>query len=379
MRFILFSGAVQGLFMILLLRSKTRNQQADYWLMAWLLLVSMQLLFYFDNLYPDPLSKGIFGIIAFSIPLLSAPVLFQYVCSISFNTRLNAKRIVVYLVPWLVYIILTIGMKMRYPSDIVTNAGYPHFGAQIPDMVIYLFTIPMAVIPGIYAVMGYVVLLRYQKSLPECYSYTEKINLNWLKWLVLSILLLFILLFIFIRFGRQIHLVSSENLFMYVGTSLSLYVFLIGYLGLQQSTLMQPSTTEMTVDNITKDLPYKKSGLDDSSVGQLYQLLLDHMEQHKPFLNDDLSLSMLASQISLNPNQLSQVINQKSGNNFFVFVNTYRVEEVKKRLLDSAFSHLSILGIAYDCGFRSKSAFNRIFKAQVGLSPLEYQRENNHK
>jgi AraC-like DNA-binding protein len=88
---------------------------------------------------------------------------------------------------------------------------------------------------------------------------------------------------------------------------------------------------------------------------------------------------MLASQLTLNQNQLSQVINQKSGNNFFVFVNTYRVEEVKKRLLDSSFSHLSILGIAYDCGFRSKSAFNRIFKAQVGLSPLEYQREHKHK
>jgi AraC-like DNA-binding protein len=377
MRFILFTGAIQGLFMILLLRTKTRIQQADYWLMAWLLLVSIQLLFYFDNLYPDPLSKGIFGIIAFSIPLLSAPILFQYICSISFGTTLNAKRIVVYGAPWLVYIIFTLSIKMWYPSDISIAAGYPHFATKIPEVVVYLFTIPMAVVPGIYAIMGYNILLRYQKSLPECYSYTEKISLNWLKWFVLSILILFILLFIFIRFGRQINLVSSENLFMYVGASLSLFVFLIGYLGLKQHTL-QPSPIATTVE-IRRGVPYKKSGLDDPSVGQLYELLLDHMEQHKVFLREDLSLSMLASQLTLNQNQLSQVINQKSGNNFFVFVNTYRVEEVKKRLLDSSLSHLSILGIAYDCGFRSKSAFNRIFKAQVGLSPLEYQRKNKNK
>jgi AraC-like DNA-binding protein len=373
---ILFTGAVQGLFQILLLRSKTRNQQADYWLMLWLLLVSMQLFFYFDNLSGDPLSEGIIGIFAFSIPLLSAPVLFEYICSISFRKKVSYKRLAIYFGPWLVYVITTLGLKLKDPFDISVLSGYPHFSNNISASVVYLLTLPMAVIPGVYAILGLSTLLRYQRSLPDRYSYTEHINLNWLKWLVFSILILFVLLFTFIRFGRQVHLVSADELFLCVGAVLSVYVFLVGYFGLRQSTLMMSATTSINEAQPELIVPYKKSGLDESTIEQIYQRLLIHMETKKPFLQDDLSLSLLADQLGLNPNQLSQVINQKSGGNFFVFVNAYRVEEVKAKLVDPSYSHLSILGIAYDCGFRSKSAFNRIFKAQTGDSPKDYQHKN---
>jgi AraC-like DNA-binding protein len=375
LRSILFTGAVQGLFQILLLRSKNRNQQADYWLMLWLLLVSMQLFFYFENLSGDPMSEGITGIFAFSIPLLSAPVLFEYICSISFGKNVNYRRLIVYFGPWLIYIIATVGLKLRGPSDIFILSGYPHFSDTIAASVVYLFTFPMAIIPGIYAIMGFNVLLRYQKSLPHRFSYTEHINLNWLKWLVFSILILFVLLFLFIRISTQTHLVSADSVFLYVGVILSVYVFLIGYFGLRQSTLMMSAQMDIDAKHPEVIVSYKKSGLDDSTVEQIYQRLLIHMETTKPYLQDDLSLSLLADQLALNPNQLSQVVNQKSGGNFFVFVNAYRVEEVKAKLVDPSFSHLSILGIAYACGFRSKSAFNRIFKAQAGISPKEYQRK----
>ncbi|WP_235048355.1 helix-turn-helix domain-containing protein [Arcticibacter svalbardensis] len=237
----------------------------------------------------------------------------------------------------------------------------------------------MAIIPGLYAIMGLVVLLRYQKSLPDEYSYTETINLNWLKWLVFTILVLFLVLFLFIHFGTQLHLISGNTLFGYVGALLSLYVFLIGYFGLRQSTILMLAITKMTAENVTKDAPYKKSGIDQSAVEHIYLRLLSHMETQKPFLRDDLSLAQLANQLSINSNQLSQVINQKSGSNFFVFVNAYRVEEVKTKLLNPSFSNFSILGIAHDCGFRSKSAFNRIFKEQVGVGPRDYQRKNSTK
>lgn len=375
LRSIIFAGAVQGLFLILLLRSKNKNNQADYWLMLWLFLVSIQLFFYFDNPNSNAFSNGPLGIFAFSIPLLSAPILFQYIFSLSFGKKLGYKRLAIYLAPWLAYLIVTIAIKLNYPLDVFIKSGYPHFSSNIPTIAIYLFTLPMAILPGFYAIMGFVVLLRYQKSLPDHYSFTEYINLNWLKWLVFTILILFIVLFIFIRFGTQTHLVSRKTLFVYVGALLSLYVFLVGYFGLRQSTLLMAATTAVTAEHMEIEVPYKKSSLDQSAVDQIYLNLLSHMEIQKPFLRDDLSLSILANQLSLNSNHLSQVINQKSGSNFFVFVNAYRVEEVKRKLLDNSLSHLSILGIALDCGFRSKSAFNRIFKEQVGVGPREYQKK----
>ena len=376
LRSVIFTGAVQGLFQILLLRSKNRNTQADYWLMLWLFVVSVQLFFYFDDLAPLPYSDGIFGVFAFSIPLLSAPILFHYIYNLSTGKNVDFKRLMIYLAPWLTFILVTVSIKISQPLDIFIQFGYPHFSNKISPGIPYIFTLPMAIVPGIYAIMGLMVLHHYQKSLPDRYSYTETINLNWLQWLVFSIIILFIVLFIFIRFGTQGRFIAGNTVFGYVGAVLSVYVFLVGYLGMRQSTLLMTPAINRVTENVEPDGPYKKTGLDETAVEQIYVRLLKHMVIQKPFLSDDLSLALLAEQLSISSNQLSQVINQKSGSNFFVFVNAYRVEEVKIKLLDPSLSHLSILGIAYECGFRSKSAFNRIFKEQTGISPAAYQRQH---
>ncbi|MDO7742168.1 MAG: AraC family transcriptional regulator [Pedobacter sp.] len=375
LRTILFTGAIQGLFQLLLLLAKNKNHTADYWLMGWLFLVSAQLFFYYENTSVQPFLTGIGGGLAFSIPLISAPVLYQYIRSLSFNKQPDRLILALYTLPWISYVIIIVATMTLYPAGLVVTSGFPHFNATIPDIVIYLLTYPMALLPGGYAVMGLYTLRRYQKSLPDNYSYTESINLNWLKWLVISILLLFIFLFGLIRFGIQERLLNAENLFLYVGTVLSIYVFLIGYLGLRQNTLLLSAARDFPLTAHSTTVPYQKTGLDATAVEQIYLQLLGHMETEQPYLKDDLSLATLAQQLSLNTNQLSQVINQKAESNFFTFVNRYRVEAVKIKLKDPAFAHLSILGIAYECGFRSKSAFNRIFKEQTGISPLQYQKQ----
>jgi AraC-like DNA-binding protein len=381
LRTLIFTGAIQGIFQILLLRAKQKNHPADYWLMGWLFLLSLQLFFYYNNystgdnhLFPNPTFNGIVGILAFSIPLLSAPVLFQYIQGLITGQKPTLRSLFVYFAPWLAYIAIACSIRQYDPHGIVIHAGYPHFATGVNEFVISFFTYPLAFIPGLYAFLGLISLIRYQKSLPDQYSYTERINLNWLKWLVISILLLFIFLFALICLGTQQRLVNSDNLFLYVGFTLSLYVFLIGYLGLRQNTLLLAEKDILPERPTLSSGPYQKNGLDPASVQLIYSRLLQHMEKAKPYLQEDLSLAMLAQQLELNSNQLSQVINQLSQSNFFRFVNRYRVEEVKLKLRDPAFAHLSILGIAYDCGFRSKSAFNRIFKAQTGISPVAYQK-----
>ena len=74
-------------------------------------------------------------------------------------------------------------------------------------------------------------------------------------------------------------------------------------------------------------------------------------------------------------NHTSQIINENLNKNFFDFVNDYRINEVKKCLSDSKFSHYTLLAIAYECGFNSKSSFNSLFKIKTGLTPSEYQKK----
>ncbi|MEZ4851347.1 MAG: helix-turn-helix domain-containing protein [Bacteroidia bacterium] len=85
-------------------------------------------------------------------------------------------------------------------------------------------------------------------------------------------------------------------------------------------------------------------------------------------------MPQLAEMLDILPNHLSQLINEKEGRNFYQFVNHYRVEEFKRRVELPESKHLSLLGLAMECGFNSKSTFNSVFKQMVGVTPSGYVR-----
>ena len=97
------------------------------------------------------------------------------------------------------------------------------------------------------------------------------------------------------------------------------------------------------------------------------------MEQERPFTDGDLTIQKLADKLSIPAPHLSQTINERLGKSFPDFINSYRIEEAKKKLLDPALKHLSILGIAEEVGFSSKSSFNSVFKKITGITPSEFR------
>jgi AraC-like DNA-binding protein len=117
---------------------------------------------------------------------------------------------------------------------------------------------------------------------------------------------------------------------------------------------------------------YKNSVLKDGDKEFCHRRLLDAMNAEKLFLNSSLTLTDIAQKLEIAPCSLSQVINESCGQNFRDFINTYRIEE-SKRLLIQPDQHLNILGIALDAGFNSKSAFNSAFKKHTGLTPKEFR------
>ena len=98
------------------------------------------------------------------------------------------------------------------------------------------------------------------------------------------------------------------------------------------------------------------------------------MAEKKPYLDPDLQLSSLAKEMKMTRGQLSQLINNGLGENFYDFINRHRVEEVKKLMADPDKENFSLLGIAFEAGFKSKSSFNLIFKRFTGLTPTGYRK-----
>lgn len=371
---LLLAGSIQALFFILLLSAKKEKANSDRLLMLWFGVVAFQLLFYYDNLSGHPLVPGWFQLLGFSLPLLGSPIFYLYIYSLSFGNKFRWNKIGTHLLPYIVFNIILFCISMQ-PGSVTVSQGFTQFSNQVPRLLGYFLTNLLAIIPGFYTILSLFVLVNYQKLLPDNYSYTERINLNWLKWIVISLLLLFVALFLVIKYSVGYGLLTYDNLFQVVGAVLACYLFFISYFGFRQTFIFAniPVITDL-VEKTNSDKSYRNSGLNDEKADLLFQKLKFHMQEHKPFLDEDLSLVLLAGQLGVTANQLSQVINQKSSSNFFTFINSYRVEAVRQKLKDPTYAQYSIVAIGYDCGFRSKSSFNKIFKEMTGQTPSEYQK-----
>ena len=117
--------------------------------------------------------------------------------------------------------------------------------------------------------------------------------------------------------------------------------------------------------------------LDKDQIKKLKGKLLSYFKEDEPFLNPQLNLQFVAQVLELNNNKISFLINQAFDVNFNDFVNSYRLKHFKLIALDSNNSHLTILGLAYDSGFNSKTVFNTYFKKIEGVTPRAWMKANS--
>ncbi|WP_418637266.1 tetratricopeptide repeat protein [Winogradskyella sp.] len=110
-----------------------------------------------------------------------------------------------------------------------------------------------------------------------------------------------------------------------------------------------------------------------------YKLILENfIKNSEPYLNPNLSLKELAKNIALHPNKLSWLLNAEFNKNFNDYINQFRLSHFKTVALNPKFKHITILGLAYDSGFNSKSVFNTFFKKIEGITPSQWVKQNSN-
>jgi AraC-like DNA-binding protein len=221
-----------------------------------------------------------------------------------------------------------------------------------------------------YAALSFHLLRRHQAKIEDNFSYTEGISLQWLRVCIIAMALIFLTAAIVIVMRDVFHFsfpFNPEFAFYLLMISFILYV---GYFGIRfENILYSPSPASMGTQEAPAE-KYVKSGIRAEEAREGYQKLLRYMEKEKPFLQPKLSLTALADCLGMSTNQLSQIINQQAGVHFHDFINSYRMQEFIK--LAEMNKHYSLLALAFEAGFNSKSSFNLVFKRQTGLSPSQY-------
>lgn len=215
----------------------------------------------------------------------------------------------------------------------------------------------------VYTIRAIILLRKYQQQIKEFYSHIDKFKFLWIKHFLVSSLLFFSLVFVIPFFGIKTIFFSDYFLAIIILIS-ALYV-------VRQPQIFEPISVLLpeSVEDKSKD-EFSKKGINQKESETIYKKLLLFMEQEKPYLDDSLKIGDLAEMMDIPAHHLSFAINQYSKLNFYRFINGYRIEEVKRKMSDEK----NILTTAYECGFKSKSAFNRIFKEINGCTPSEYKR-----
>ena len=292
--------------------------------------------------------------------LFPCSVYFYFLAQTNVNFKFTKKHLL-HIVPYILYLVLSIILLIL---GLTPKKGL--FSSEINVIwEIFLYILNYG---GIfyYFIKSLKIYKNYKVWTENQYSNTFELELKWLR----NFLFLFLV-------GAMIHLFNTIIDFIYeLPFDQDYYwqlftVVTIIYVGV--SGLNQRQEKNLIFEH--QSIKQEKSKIKESSVDELAfkERLQDYMVSKKPFLDPDLTLRDLASKLNTNTTFISGVINNQFEKNFNDFVNEYRVQEFQRAIANPVNKNLTLVDIAYDCGFNSKATFNRAIKKFTGKIPSELQ------
>jgi AraC-like DNA-binding protein len=369
MQYLFYTGIILSTFLSLVLFSKREKSVSDYLLASWFCF-SGGALFSFTLVYTQQYltypSLTVFGM---TLPLASCPILFLYTKYQIRPIFSFDKRDLFHFIPLIIVsLIFSSFYFLPYETRInILENREAKFEVQnlIKLSAIYLSGL-------VYIPVTFIKLIKYKRNLNNEFSNIERINFNWLLYLIIGLGVIWIVI-LFIKDDR------------FIFGSASIFIIWAGFFGINQVNVFNQNVSR-PIENLQTDTDissginksvaittkYQNSALDENAVSLIYKELVAIMDEKKPYVNPDLKLSELANMLNVHPNNLSQVINSVTNKSFYDLINERRIQEFLHLVTLPENKKYTLLTLAFECGFNSKASFNRNFKKIVGKSPSAY-------
>ncbi len=312
-------------------------------------------------------SPDIFYVFGTAYWLESVFLLF-YVKSLIYKNYALSKLDYLYFLPFIGYLIFQYIMWFSLPTDVKFDILNGYHLEEQPSYIfmVHLFRESFRVFCTVLCLIG---LLQYQKQIKNEFADIEKLDLTWLKILVIGFLVINlqsvivpISVIIFVEFQTFI---DYSFLGLVANYTVLILISVLIFFSLSGSSVF-------------KGIDKQKLMLDDNKnpiSPELVDTIVEYMKEHKPYLNHLLTLDNLSNQLLLQPRLLSQIINRHFQQNFFEFINSYRVQECKLLIEQAGNDKITMLQVMEKSGFNSKATFNTFFKKLVGMTPTQYRKK----
>ncbi|MEJ5103102.1 helix-turn-helix domain-containing protein [Chryseobacterium sp. MYb328] len=357
-----WAGIFIACFSSFLILGKREKKTDDFLLAIWFLIIGAHLVF-FVLFRAEGYLKFPY-LIGFEIPFpfMHGPMLYLYILGIT--GRNSGKKI--WLLHWLPILMIYISLLqflMLSPQakvEVYQNKGR---GYEVLSNIIKVLMIFSGVL---YVGLSLLAVRKYKKKIANQFSNTEKINLNWSYYLITGIALIWIAVII------------RNNILIF--SMVVLFILVAAYFGISRVGILNLPVLDTVEDEKYSDnevVKYQKNSPGDEVIKAIYSKLIYKMEQEKLYMNPDLNLNHVAKLLDVHPNILSQVINSMENKNFYDYINRQRIEEFKRIAVLPENQKYTILSLAFESGFNSKTSFNRSFKKYMDCSPREFLKSLN--
>ncbi len=361
--FLIFS-IIQAFLFAGLFSSKKCRTSADMIMVSWLLLFSLHSFLILVNLNNENLQ--LFQIIPVNLTLLYGPVLLIYVNELRSKSNHKKRFLMWHFAPFFVYLSLTF---LFFDSPLFQK----------------ILSLSGAISGLLYCIITLLILKEHKNQIINLFSNTKGISLNWIEKLVNGVVIIWVVVFILVILKK---IVQTEITMSWFFGAIPIFISYIGYHGFKQQVIFQFVHNEGNGNNQTEienqlinqeqtrpnNLSYEKSSLKEKDMELIFKLLENVMQNEKLFLQASLSLQQLSENVKTPQHHITQTLNIYKRQSFYDYVNAYRVEAFINKLQNGDAENYSLLGIAFDCGFNSKSSFNRVFKNITGKSPSEFKK-----
>lgn len=365
---LILAGAIYGFILgITLLSSRSGNSKAKVFAALMVLTYALHI-----TEFAALLSGHIFkfpSIIGFTFPLLMmvGPFFVLHAEALHRSDFSWNRRHWLYFVPfvvWQLYFLrfytLTQTEKIQFLSEMA---------AQQFHFVAFSYSFSTLLVNFICLYLAHRHINRFEKWIEQRSSSDDVLKLKWTRKLAFAFTILLglnIIAFVMSKVDNT-YLYQMEVAFV---LSMIAIVIMIGTNAQVQAQMyLEPEEASIRAQK------YQTSSLDEQKVISIKKVLIQYMEEERPYLDSELKISDLALQLDIPAHHLSQTINQEFGSNFFDFVNRYRIESAKLMLRNKRYDFYKILAVAIENGFSNKASFNRVFKKYTGTTPSEYRND----
>ncbi|WP_350287407.1 helix-turn-helix domain-containing protein [uncultured Croceitalea sp.] len=371
--FILVGGILMTLVINILLIKK-KNKELPHILLAifFLLLLFVSLRFYAEH-HKIRWLYHITFVPEDTIVWFIGPLLMLYIKSLFLESKQLINRNIFHFVPFLLYLFF---ISIPVLASLI-KGNYVFGYLKLLSNHSYLIVIVRGILLICYLVYCQYLFKTYLELVKTNYSSLTNHDFLWIKRLLVGSLLVISIdilsEFYELTFGYQ-----SWNVGYITVIAMITLIAYLGYHGVNQAKILLPNFLLNDDEVQSADSNKPKSGsnisFSDSELHHFEEKLNTILKDKKPYLEEDLTLNKLANMIGTTDKKLSTFLNQHLKTTFYDLINKKRVEAVKEKLQSNGFDNYTLLGIAYESGFRSKTSFNRIFKKETGVSPSQYRK-----